>query len=75
MPKKLRIPSYRKHKPSGRAVVTLDGRDIYLGKHNSAASRAEYNRLIAEWTNGFWNLSSPSGGGVEAAWGRSWQRP
>jgi integrase len=46
----LRIPSYRRHKASGQAVVTLGGRDIYLGKFNSAASRREYNRLIAEWT-------------------------
>jgi integrase len=43
------IPSYRCHKPTGQAVVTINGRDIYLGKYNSAASRAEYNRLIAEW--------------------------
>jgi hypothetical protein len=27
-----RAPSYRRHKPSGQAVVTLSGRDIYLGK-------------------------------------------
>ena len=32
----LRIPSYRLHKPSGQAVVTINGRDIYLGKYNSA---------------------------------------
>jgi integrase len=44
-----RIPSYRHHKPSGQAVVTIDGCDIYLGKYNTAASRAEYNRIIAEW--------------------------
>ena len=44
-----RIPSYRRHKPTGQAVVPIGGRDIYLGKYNSAASRAEYNRLIAEW--------------------------
>ncbi|MGD9719771.1 MAG: tyrosine-type recombinase/integrase [Pirellulales bacterium] len=45
-----RIPSYRLHKPSGRAVVTIDGRDVYLGKFGSLASRREYNRVIAEWT-------------------------
>jgi integrase len=45
----LRVPSYRRHKPTDQAVVTIDGRDIYLGKWNSAASRAEYNRLIGEW--------------------------
>lgn len=53
-----RIPSYRRHKPSGQAVVTLGGRDIYLGKYNSAASRAEYNRLIAEWTANNGTLTS-----------------
>ena len=30
-------------------VVTLDGKDFYLGVWRSAASKAEYNRLIAEW--------------------------
>ncbi len=45
-----RIPSYRLHKPSGRGVVTLNGRDHYLpGRFGSAASQAEYDRLIAEW--------------------------
>jgi hypothetical protein len=44
-----RVPSYRRHKPSGQAIVTLDGRDFYLGKWNSAASRHEYDRLIGEW--------------------------
>ena len=46
----LRIPSYRRQRPTGQAVVTLGGRDIYLGKLNSASSRADYNRVIAEWT-------------------------
>lgn len=49
----LRTPSYRLHKPTNQAVVTLDGRDFYLGRHDSPESRAEYDRLIAEWlTNG-----------------------
>jgi hypothetical protein len=43
------LPSYRRHKPSGQAVVTLNGRDFYLGKWNTKASRAEYDRLIREW--------------------------
>jgi integrase len=47
-----RIPSYRLHKPTGQAVVTLNGRDYYLGGHNTAASRDEYNRLVAEWLAG-----------------------
>lgn len=44
-----RVPSYRRHKPTGQAVVTINGRDIYLGKWNSSASRAEYDRLVAEF--------------------------
>jgi integrase len=48
-----KIPSYRLHKPTGQAVVRLDGRDCYLGKHGSEASQESYRRLIAEWlTNG-----------------------
>jgi hypothetical protein len=44
-----RTPSYRLHKPTGQAVVTLNGRDHYLGRYGTAASRAEYDRLLAEW--------------------------
>ncbi len=44
-----RIPKYRLHKPSGRAVVTLLGRDVYLGEYGSPESRAEYDRVIGEW--------------------------
>jgi hypothetical protein len=45
----VRTPSYRHHKPTNQAVVTLNGRDFYLGVYGSATSRAEYDRLIAEW--------------------------
>ena len=41
-----RVPSYRHHKPTGQAVVTVDGHDIYLGKYRTNESRAEYDRLI-----------------------------
>ena len=44
-----RTPSYRLHRASGQAVVTLDGRDHYLGPHGTAASRAEYDWLVALW--------------------------
>jgi hypothetical protein len=43
------VPSYRLHKQSGQAIVTLNGADILLGRHNTAASKAEYNRRIGEW--------------------------
>ena len=32
-------PAYRHHKKSGNAVVTLDGRDRYLGPWKSKESR------------------------------------
>ncbi len=44
-----RLPSYRLHRPTGQAVVTLSGRDFYLGKWGTDASRQEYDRLIGEW--------------------------
>ncbi len=53
MPRSPSVPSYRLHKPSGQAVVTVrttsgSRRDVYLGAYNSPESRAEYGRLIAE---------------------------
>jgi len=39
-------PKYRKHWASGQAIVTLDGRDFYLGPHGTRASRREYDRLV-----------------------------
>jgi hypothetical protein len=57
-------PSYRLHKQSGQAVVTLtDGagrrRDTYLGRYGSAESRAEYARVIAEWEASGRRLTPP----------------
>jgi integrase len=42
------VPKYRKH-ASGQAVVRIGGRDHYLGKFGTAASKQEYKRRIAEW--------------------------
>src|SRR5271166_6097771 len=58
----LRTPSYRHHKPSGQAVVTLDGRDIYLGRYGSPESRAEFDRLLAEWLSNGRRLPAPASG-------------
>jgi hypothetical protein len=44
-----RIPSYRKHKATGQARVTLNGKTHYLGKYGSASSRLAYARLVPEW--------------------------
>ena len=54
MPRPDSVPSYRLHKQSGQAVVTLrdslgNRRDVLLGKYGTAESRAEYARVIAEW--------------------------
>jgi integrase len=43
------VPGYRLHKPSGQAVVTLNGQDHYLGKFETQASRDAYNQLIVTW--------------------------
>jgi integrase len=44
-----RIPQYCKHKGTGQAVVTIDGRDIYLGLYGTVDSRSRYNQIVAEW--------------------------
>src|SRR5262249_37418707 len=51
----VRVPAYRKHRPSDQAVVTITGlggrpKDLYLGPHGSVESHREYARVIAEWT-------------------------
>src|SRR5688572_20258571 len=43
------IPRLRHHRPSGRAVVTLNGRDVYVGAWGARAAQLEYDRLIGEW--------------------------
>jgi integrase len=45
----IRIPKLRLHKPSGRAVVTLNGVDIYCGPWGSREAKAEYDRVTAAW--------------------------
>ena len=43
------IPTYRKHRASGQAVVTLNGVDHYLGRFGTPQSKAEYDRIVNEW--------------------------
>jgi integrase len=53
-----RTPFLRRHKPSSLGVVTLNGKDHYLGhwpadqKNPPEAVRVAYDRLIAEWLAG-----------------------
>jgi hypothetical protein len=44
-----KTPPYRLHRADGRAVVTLNGRDFFLGRHGTPESAESYNRLIAAW--------------------------
>ena len=54
-------PSYRFHKAKGLAVVRLNGRDVYLGKHGTPESKALYQRVIGEWlANGKQILARPT---------------
>jgi hypothetical protein len=43
-----RIPTYRHHKARDYAVVSINGKDHYLGKYDSDESKEKYHRLIAE---------------------------
>lgn len=47
-----RLPKYSKHKASGQAVVTIAGRDHYLGPFGSAKSRKKYDQLLREYLAG-----------------------
>jgi len=46
------IPTYRLHKQSGQAIVTITQngtrRDILLGKYDSPESKAEYERILSQ---------------------------
>lgn len=53
------LPSYRLHRATGQAVVTLSGQDHYLGKHGSPESKAKYRRLIAEFVKAGFRIPSP----------------
>lgn len=46
------LPKMQHHRASGRAVVRLDGKDIYLGEWGTKETKAAYNRAIAEWLAG-----------------------
>ena len=59
MSKKRRVPSFRLHAPFGQAVVTLGGKDFYLGRWESEASKREYDRLTGEWMANGRRLPTP----------------
>ena len=49
-----KIPSYRRKKVGKHiyGLVVLNGKEIYLGKWNTRASKQEYDRVIGEWLAG-----------------------
>lgn len=48
MPKlRNQLPSYPLHKSSNQPVVTLNGRDVYLGRYNSSESQERFERVEA----------------------------
>src|SRR5262245_53157829 len=60
------VPTYRHHKQSGQAIVTLtDGlggrRDVLLGTYGTKASRSEYSRVMARWEASGRRLSNQYG--------------
>ncbi|NQT19264.1 MAG: tyrosine-type recombinase/integrase, partial [Planctomycetes bacterium] len=61
--RQVRTPTYRHHKPSGRAVLTIDGKDFYLGKWRSEESKAEYQRVVGEWLANGRRLPTANGRG------------
>lgn len=61
------IPTYRLHKPSGQAVVSLRGpdgrrRDVYLGGYDSPQSKVEYERILAEVRSGTSGIATVTAG-------------
>ncbi len=60
------IPSYRRHRASGQAVVTLNGVDHYLGRFGTPESKAEYDRILAEWITRGRRLPETKGSGSDS---------
>jgi integrase len=42
-------PSYRRHKASGQAIVTLSYHDVYLGPYGSPESHDRYRAAVNDW--------------------------
>lgn len=60
-------PKYRLHRRSGNAIVTLNGRDVYLGKWGETRADApeswqKYDQLIGEWLLRGRQSIAPGGG-------------
>ena len=58
-------PKYRLHKATGQALVQINGKRHYLGKHGTKASRELYHRLVAEALAAGPLAPAPSVGAIE----------
>src|SRR4051812_15387655 len=72
------VPTYRLPKQSGQAIVTLrdaagERRDVLLGKYDSPESKAEYERVLAEWRIGQVPRTAPAGLSVAEVLVRYWK--
>lgn len=52
-------PSFRLHKASGQAFVELNGRRVYLGRHDRPETRQHYHQVLAEWMSNGKELPIP----------------
>ena len=48
----MKLPSLRLHRPSGRAVCTINGRDIYCGKYGTNEADRRYREVLGDWLAG-----------------------
>lgn len=60
MSRKPTQPGYRHHKARDLAVVTIDGKNHYLGPWQSPESHEKYAALIAEWKRNGGTLPCPA---------------
>ena len=71
MPRTTKPPAYRLYRRTGQAVVTLNGRDHYLGPHGTKTSRDAYDRFVGEWLANGRRLPTEDQDGFSIRWGFS----
>ena len=71
------VPTYRLHKQSGQAIVTVNvngaRKDMLLGVYNSAESKEEYRRVLTDLAAGRFNTSVPADLTVNELCARYWK--
>lgn len=76
-PPKKPFPAYRLHKQSGQAIVTVNvngtRKDMLLGAYNSAESREEYRRVLANLESGMLASGTPTDLTVNELCARYWK--